>query len=411
MRPPPVASTTVAPPLPAGASAEVRRSDTRHAPEAVVRPFALSPADRVQWQELLAERPDNAPFLDEAWVTAWIGAYRPSQPLLVCARDGDGRLTGLGAVQTLREWWGGQRTRVLQSLTNVESPRYEFVAARGRPDTHERLWRALCDGRQWDVIRIEFLPEDSESLSAGLRVAKERGWTHVFETTFESPWRSLPSEAGSWDEGLKRKFKSNLRNRERRLQELGEVTFSVVRGGAEQRAALDIFYALEASGWKAEGGTAIAQRPSVKAFYDALYDRPASDVWIPILSVAGRPAAAQLVRLGGRTLQLLKTAYDPAFAPYAPGQLITTRLIRYGIEHGMAVLDFLSEDMTWKRDWEPQLRRHYCLHLFAPSTRGRYAYWSRYGIRESVKRIPGAQQLVRWLRSRRGGRGNDGDGD
>lgn len=404
MRDLPVPSTTV--------TAEVRRADapTRRAPEAaVVRPSDLSPADRVQWRELLAERPD-APFLDEAWVAAWGAAFGPSHPRLVCVRDGDGRLRGLGAVQSLCESWGGQRMRVLQSLTNVESPRYEFVAARGRSDAQERLWRALCDSRQWDVIRMEFLPEDSESLSAGMRVAQELGWTPFLETTFESPWRSLPRHASSWDEGLKRKFKSNLRNRERRLQTLGEVTFSVVRAGEEQRGALDIFYALEASGWKAERGTAIAQRPNVKAFYDGLYDRTARDIWIPILSVAGRPAAAQLVRLGDRTLFLLKTAYDPAFAPYAPGQLITARLIRYAIEHDMAALDFLSEDMTWKRDWEPQLRRHYRLYLFAPSTRGRYAYWSRYGVRESVKRIPVARQLVRWLRTHRGGRGEDRDG-
>jgi len=205
----------------------------------------------------------------------------------------------------------------------------------------------------------------------------------------------------SWDEGLKRKFKANLRNRERRLRTLGEVTFSVVRAGAEQPAALEVFYALEASSWKGKRGTAIAQCPRVKAFYDGLVDRTAQDIWIAVLSVAGQPVAAHLVRLADRTLLLLKTAYDPAFAPCTPGQLLTARLMQYGIDQGLEVLDFLAANMTWKRDWEPQLRGHYCLQLFAPSARGRYAYWSRYGLRESVKRIPGARRLVRWLRAGR----------
>jgi hypothetical protein len=336
--------------------------------------------------------------VDETWVSAWIAAFHPRQPLFVCARDGDDRLAGLGAVQSLSESWHGQRTRVVQSLTNVESFRYEFVAS-NVPGTHERLWRTLCDPRRWDVIRMESLPEDSGTLRAGIQVARELGWTHFLDPTFESPWRSLPRRGSAWDEGLKRKFKSNLRNREKRLQAFGEVTFSVARAGAEQRAALDVFYALEASGWKGEQGTAIGKRPDAKAFYDVLQGQTACDIWIPILSVAGRPAAAQLVRVWNRTLFLLKTAYDPAFASYAPGQLITARLIRYGMDQDGDVLDFLGWDMTWKRDWEPELRRHYCLQLFAPSARGRYAYWSRYGIRETMKRIPGARRLARWLRS------------
>lgn len=384
---------TVAPPAPPPLFARATEVTTQRLAD-------LSPVERRQWQELLAGHPETAPFVDAAWVGAWCSAFGPLEPLLVCARGGDGGLVGVAALQGLNESWAGQQIRVLQSLTNVETPRYEFLAS-GRGEVHEAIWRTLCSDPRWHVIRLEFLPEDSATLSAGVRVAEDLGWSHLLEGTFASPWRTLPRQASAWDDGLKRKFKANLRNRERRLQALGEVTLSVVRAGGGQRPALDTFYALEATGWKADRGTAIALRPIVKAFYDGLVERAAQEIWIPILSVDGRPAAAQLVRASGKTLFLLKTAYDPEFAPYAPGQLLTAQLIRYGIEHDMDVLDFLGEDMTWKQDWEPRLRGHYCLQLFAPSARGRYAYWSRYGVRESVKRIPGARRLVRWIRSRR----------
>lgn len=357
----------------------------------------LAPADRAEWRELLAYRPDSAPFVDEEWVAAWSQAFGPREPLLVCDWD-RGRLAGLGALQSLSESWGGRRTAVIQSLTSVETPRFEFLSSAGRRDVQERLWRALCAAGRWDVIRVEHVPEESATVSAGIAVADALGWNRVVEETLVSPWRPLPRPPGAWDEGLKRKFKANLRNRERRLQSLGEVTFAVTGAGADQQAALETFYALEASGWKGERGTAIARRASTKAFYDRLRARTARDVWIPIMSVGGRAAAAQLIRVHGRILFLLKTAYDPAFAPYAPGQLLTARVMRYGLEHGMEGLDFLGEDMTWKQDWEPRLRRHYRLSLFAPSARGRYAYWTRYGIREHGKKIPGATRLVRWLR-------------
>jgi CelD/BcsL family acetyltransferase involved in cellulose biosynthesis len=376
---------------------------------AVVTPSNLSVADRTAWRDLIAAGGTSAPFLDEEWVTAWTYAFRPAEPLLVC--DWESELAGLGALQRCDETWVARPISVIQSLTNTESPRFEFLAAGGRLDVQERLWRTLCRGGgegRWDVIRLEQLPEDSPTLSIGIKVADALGWNRVVEPALESPWRALPHRAEAWDDGLKRKFKANLRNRERRLGALGDLTFSVARAGAEQRAALDVFYALEASGWKGERGTAITRHASTKAFYDSLFDRAAQDLWIPMLSVAGRPAAAQLIRVSGRTLFLLKTGYDPDFAPYAPGQLLTARVMRYGREQGMDALDFLGDDMTWKRDWEPRVRRHYRLLLFAPTARGRYAYWSRYGVREHVKKIPGATRLVRWLRAR-SRRGSDAD--
>jgi len=359
----------------------------------------LSAADGAGWRELLACRSESAPFVDEDWVTAWRQAFGPREPLLVCGWEG-GQLVGLGPVQSLSESWAGCRIAVIQSQTNVYSPRFEFLSSHCRLDVQEQLWRALCESRRWDLIRLDYLPADSPTLSAGIKVADELGWNRVVEETCESPWRSLPQPPVAWDEGLKRKFKANLRNRERRLRTLGEVTFEVARGGTAQRAALEVFYALEASGWKGERGTAIVKQTSVKAFYDRLVGRTAPQTWIPLLLVSGRPAAAQLIRVCGRTLFMLKTAYNPAFSPYAPGQLLTAYLIRYGIENGMEALDFLGDNMVWKTDWAPRLRRHYRLLLFAPSARGRYAYWTHHGIREHLKKIPGARRLVRWVRAR-----------
>jgi CelD/BcsL family acetyltransferase involved in cellulose biosynthesis len=357
----------------------------------------ISEQDRAGWRELAAHRSESAPFVDEEWITACLETFRPRAPLLLPQRQ-DGKLVGLAALQSLTETWAGRKIAVLQSLTNHESYRFDFLSLPGRADLQEQLWRPLCEAGTWDVIRVDHLPEGSPTLTAGLRVAHELGWRPVVEPTFESPWRPL----SPWDEGLTPKFKSNLRNRERRLQRLGEVTFEVAKSRAEQGRALEIFYELEASGWKGERGTAIASRGHVKAFYDRLVELKSSQMWIPILTVAGRPAAAQLIRVQDRTMFMLKTAYDPDFSPFAPGQLLTARLIRYGIQNGMDALDFLADNMPWKADWAPQLRRHHRLLLFSPSADGRYAYWTRYGVRERARKIPGARRLARWVHARWG---------
>jgi CelD/BcsL family acetyltransferase involved in cellulose biosynthesis len=359
----------------------------------------LSEEDRAAWRKLAEHRAASAPFIDEEWISACIEALRPAAPLLLPQRQ-DGRLVGLAALQSLTESWAGRRISVLQSLTTHESYRFDFLSLPGRSDVEEQLWGSLCDARRWDVIRLDHLPEGSPTLAAGLRVAREAGWRSLVEPTFESPWRPLPPPPVPWDEGLARKFKSNLRNRERRLRELGAVSFEVATERAEQGRALETFYELEASGWKGDRGTAIACRADVKAFYDRLVERASPQVWIPVLSVAGRPAAAQLYRVLGRTMFMHKTAYDAEFSPFAPGQVLTARVIRHGIQKGMEALDFLADNMPWKADWAPRLRRHYRLLLFSPSVQGRYAYWTRYGVKEQARKIPGARRLARWAHAR-----------
>jgi len=361
--------------------------------------FLTNPAEIEpgRWREVAALASDSSPFLDDVWTDTWIRSYQPAEPILL-GRWVDERLVGLAPMQRLTETWTGWSVSVLQSLTNLESPRFEFLSSGGEAVV-EQLWRGLCADKRWDVIRIEALPKESATLRAALKVADELGWHRVVADHHPSPWKPLPAKVDGWEEGLSRKFRSNLRNREKRLQAMGEVTFEVANHSAPADGALEAFYALEASSWKAGIGTAIAQRPPVRAFYDCLVQRSGDRIWLPVLRVGNRPIAAQIICLAGRTLFMLKTAYHPDFAPFAPGQLLTSRLIQYAIAHGMQTLDFLGDPMTWKADWAPQLRPHCKLVLFAPTGVGRYAYWTRFGVQEHIKQVPGVLRLVRRVRA------------
>jgi len=341
--------------------------------------------DHTGWRELATHGSISAPFVDEPWATAWIDAFKPRNPLLLGTCEDD-QLVGLAALQHLTERWAGRKVSVLQSLTNVECSRFDFLAQHERLDVLARLWRFLCPERRSDVIRLDHLPEGSPTLLTGLKTAVDLGWrTHVYQT-FDSPWRALLPPPAGWDDGLARKFKSNLRNREGRMQALGEVTFEIATG-SDLKRAFDIYYELDSNSWKSESGSAVFQQANVKTFYDLLVARAPEQIWIPILAVNGEPAAAQFLLVRDRTMYLQKTAYSLKFAPYAPGQLLTARVVRHGLAHGMDALDFLAANMTWKADWAPRIRPHYQLLLFAPSVTGRYAYWSRYGVRQSAKAI------------------------
>src|SRR5256884_3576044 len=371
---------------------QMRQLDT-----ALTTAVGLPSDDHARWRVLASQGPCSGPFVDPHWMLAWTEAFAPQEPVLVCARDGR-RLVGLAALQRLVESWGGRRLTILQSRTNAESFRFAFLSWKGRVDIQEQLWRALCQSGDCDVIRIEHVPEGSPTLTAALTVAGELRWRALIQPTFLTPWRPL-SPTVPWDDGLTRRFRRNLRRAERRLGELGEVCFEVVTTGTRLKQALDVFYRLEASGWKGQRGTAVAQRSQVKRFYDGLVDR--AEVWIPILTVCGDPVAAYVLRISGHNIFAMHTGCDQAYSKYAPGLLLTSRLIRYGLDHGMEMLDLMADKARCKADWAGELRPHYEVLLFAPTPTGRYAYWVRYGVRQQAKKLPGAVRLARWLRAKR----------
>jgi CelD/BcsL family acetyltransferase involved in cellulose biosynthesis len=363
---------------------------------AFVSPRVLFGTESVRVQALASACALSAPVVDAHWMASWLEAFTPPDAFLLCAHERGG-LVGLAALQRLSERWHGGRITVIQSLTNVESYRFEFLAADGRLDIARHLWRTLCRAGTADVIRLDHVPDSSPTLAAGLDVAREHGWRTVIEDTFATPLRAL-SSSRAWDQGLRSSFKYRLRNRLKRLAVKGDVGFEMVSSSQGVSAALPKFYQLEASGWKGVQGTAVVQQPAVKRLYDEIAVRACGDVRLALLTVAGTPIAAQVLRLCGRTLFMLKIAYDEAYGLFAPGQLLTARVVQYGIQQGIEGLDFLADNAPWKEVWATGFVRHRRLLLFAPTLAGHYAYWTGYGIRDHARRVPGFTQVVRWMR-------------
>jgi len=353
------------------------------------------------WAILVGDREVAAPFLDSRWIETYREICAPDTLRTAAAREG-GRLVGVAVLNEARRRFFGYPIRVAQSPTFDWLSRYEFLAEGGRARVLEDLWRFWLTSGLFDEIQLELIAEDSETLQAGLRVATELDWTAISEVTCRSPWLRLPDSPEDLDRGLKSKFKANLRNRERRLSQLGKVRFEVVRDPARFQEAMEVFYALESQGWKGRANTSIEQRPQVRKFYDALVARVPDQVWVPILSLNDKPIAAQFIRTFGETVYLLKIGFDPDFAPYSPGQLITARTLAYAIAERMKAFDFLGEQMTWKMDWNPELRSFCRLVLFSPKPAGRYAWWTSFGYREALKRIPGLYPLAQRLRGSKG---------
>lgn len=122
-----------------------------------------------------------------------------------------------------------------------------------------------------------------------------------------------------------------LRRQRNRLSEHGEVIFTIATTPSEIKRDLGIFLALEASGWKARRGTALAQHEGDAAFVRrAVYDAAArGNCEIVTLHAGETPVASAIVLRHLDRAFYFKLGVDENFAKYSPGVQLTLELTRH----------------------------------------------------------------------------------
>ena len=122
-----------------------------------------------------------------------------------------------------------------------------------------------------------------------------------------------------------------LRRQRHRLAEQGEVSFEVARTPNEAARALETFLTLEASGWKAERGTALAQDDGDAAFIRCAVTALAENRQCEIVTLraGATPVAAAIVLRHLTHAFYFKLGVDERFAKFSPGVQLTLDVTRH----------------------------------------------------------------------------------
>lgn len=325
-----------------------------------------------EWNALVAEVDDQL-FYRHEFFRIWIDNFAPKAKLRVLvARGDDGKLrAALPLIEQKTTLYGVPLTE-LSSAGNTHSCRFDLIAKKG--EEAEGAGRAFMDhlraDKSWDLIRIIDVPEGGAGFWL-LEAAKQKGHPTGTWESLNSPYIPLTA---SFDElKIQSKFKANCRRRRKKLEEKGALSFERLEAGEDLDAKLEEGFALEASGWKGNRGTAIAQDKATRGFYTELARECSQRGWLSLyfLRVAGRAVAFHYgLTYAGKYL-LLKPGYDESLKECSPGQLITEDVVKDCIDRKLPEFDFLGPDMVWKRDWTDKARQHTWLFIFRDSAFGR----------------------------------------
>jgi CelD/BcsL family acetyltransferase involved in cellulose biosynthesis len=132
-------------------------------------------------------------------------------------------------------------------------------------------------------------------------------------------------------DALSAKKLKELRRQRNRLAEHGEVRFAVARSTEEIRKAIEVFLALEASGWKGERGTALRQDAGDAGFIRCATQGLAETGQCEVVTMhAGQtPVAAAIVLRHLDRAFYFKLGIDESFSKFSPGVQLTLDLTRH----------------------------------------------------------------------------------
>lgn len=290
-------------------------------------PATLPSGFAAEWDDLAVHASEPNSFYERWFVEASVKHLEvPSDLKLLVIRSGSGSLIGLlplhvGArygrtpFQTVENWL--HYNQFLGAPLVLKGCEAEFWAA--AIEAVDTLWVGP------DIFYVTHMPSDSPVTKALLNSCSGiRRPNAVVHRTRRAILRAGDTPDDFWAKSVRKKKRKEIARLENRLAELGPVAAERMTTVDDASEWIAQFLALEASGWKANGGAALANEAATRAFFEeAVKDGlRAGRVELLRLSV-GEHVIAMLVNfVAGTGAFSFKIAYDEDYARYSPGILI-----------------------------------------------------------------------------------------
>lgn len=219
--------------------------------------------------------------------------------------------------------------------------------------------------KRWPFVDFQPLEEGGAFALAIARVFEEGGyWTDEYfcfgNWYLEVAGRSYPE----YFVGLPSNLRHNITRGQARLSRHGSWQVRIIVGlGPDLDWALRSYTAVYQSSWK--------QPEPFPDFIDNFCRMGAGQGWLRlgVLTLDEKPIAAQIWMTKDGTASIYKLAYDNDFSRFSPGSVLTSKMMEYAIDSdGVQLVDYLTGDDPYKKDWMSHRRERIGVVAFNPGT-------------------------------------------
>jgi CelD/BcsL family acetyltransferase involved in cellulose biosynthesis len=323
---------------------------------------------------------NDIPFRSWSWLSGWWRHYGPGPGRRDRARslfvlgvfDQDAHLIGVAPWYLDRSTWQGRVLRFL-GTGEVCSEYLGVLAASGREDTVvAALARWLSSARAhdaWDLLELTRVSaEDGVVARLAERLAAHGNLIH----RRDGPvcWRiELPD---TWDEYLamlSKQHRNQLRKAERRMLDSGRAVVEWVRRPGDLPQAQQVLIKLHQARRNLLGEPGCFSSDRFTAFHcEAMHELlRRGQLGLFRIELDGRPFVVEYMLCAGKTVYLYQCGLDTSRLNDSPGRLGNLACLRFAMEHGYRVFDFLRGDEPYKAHFRAKPYR--CLEIRVIPTR------------------------------------------
>lgn len=258
----------------------------------------------------------------------------------------------------------------LAAVANFYSPLFTPIVARDDIANRNRhSWQPIAEilknhASNWHSLDLRPLPLEDGSLKKITQICANNklvaqtyfcfgNWyTRITSRNYQDYYETLPS-----------RLRNTLERKKKQLEKKHHVEFRLFQEITELEQAIVDYEHIYGKSWKP-----IEAHPNFIADLIRLCAKKGL-LRLGIAYIDQKPAAAQIWIIDHNVAAIYKLAYDPQFATYSIGSLLTEKMIRHVIEtDGVEEIDYLIGDDTYKKDWMSERRERWGIMILNPGT-------------------------------------------
>jgi CelD/BcsL family acetyltransferase involved in cellulose biosynthesis len=303
-----------------------------------------------EWNTLVHKSQSNRIFSTWEWNQTWWNAYHPGRLWVVTVRNEDGELTGIAPcfIETTPD-----RRRVVRLIGCVDVTDYvDLIINPAQLElTLQAMVQFLAESRsEFEWLDFCNLPEASPVYRCLPKLLGSAGFSTSVKQQEVCPVIVLPTDWETYVESLDKKDRHELRRKLRRAESDEEaVEWYIVGAEHDLKAESERFLALMAA--SQEQKQAFLENAQNREFFNQIVPILRERGWLQMsfLTINGEAAASYLNFLYEGHVQVYNSGLNMTrYSHLSAGIVLLAYNIKYAIEHGYQVFDFLRGNETYK---------------------------------------------------------------
>jgi hypothetical protein len=244
----------------------------------------------------------------------------------------------------------------------------------------EALW---ADRNSWDVCNFRPLDTESPGFSAAVQAFRQVGMVVQTYCCFGNWYLDVGGR--SYEEYLATRptvLRETIRRKGKKLEKQSGVRIEILSDRHLSEASIADYGRVYRASWKTP--------EPYPQFMPGLLRTCAEMGWLRlgVVYVDDEPAAAQLWIVNEGVASIYKLAYDERFTKLSVGTVLTARLMQHVLDTDkVSVVDYLTGDDAYKKDWMSQRRERWGIMAFNPRSPLGLAQVVRHVGGRAVKRV------------------------